>query len=98
MIIYCLLFIFFLFIIIINIYKNINEQLYYPDINIDINLPNKCHQLKESIIADEVIIDNIPYYYINDNNILKIYKKNENNDNYFEITDTYIIDIIKKHI
>jgi len=78
--------------------KQTNEKLYYEDIDIDINLPNKCIQSEKSITAEEVIINGEEYYFTNENDILTVYQKNETNDNYFKINDKKIIDSIKKNI
>jgi African swine fever virus helicase len=74
-----------------------NEPLYYPDIDIDINIPNRCIRNKK-VSTEEVVIENKAYYYTKDGDELKVYKQNENDENYHEIHNKHIIDIIKKSI
>ena len=74
-----------------------NETLYYPDINIDVEVQNKCINPIKSITAEEIIINDESYYFTKNNDKLSIYKKN-NNDIYYEINDTKIINKIKKNL
>jgi len=75
-----------------------NETLYYPDINIDVNTPNKCINPNKSILAEEVIINGDIYYYTKDKENITVYKKNKNDDIFNEITDKKIINTIKKNL
>lgn len=75
-----------------------NEQLYYEDINVDVEIPSRCNNDGDSITVDEVIINDETYYYTNKDNELIVYKKNELNENFIEVIDKKIINKIKKNI
>jgi superfamily II DNA or RNA helicase len=74
-----------------------NKQLYHPKLEIDLELSNTCIR-KTNIKANEVLINNIKYYYTNYNNEFKLYKYNEMLNGYQEIYDDDIISKIKTNL
>ncbi len=74
-----------------------NKQLYHPKLELDLELSNSCIR-KTNIKAEEVLIDNIKYYYTNINDELKIYKYNTMLNGYQKVYDDDTIAIIKKKL
>ena len=76
---------------------NNNKYLYIEDIHKDMVVSNNCIQ-SEKVNAEEIIIDNIKYYYTNKDNNLKIYIFNELLNGYKEINDENLKLLLSKKI
>lgn len=71
-----------------------NKDLYYEDIDKDMELSNNCKRIT-TIKADEIIINGETYYYRKVNNNIEVFKYNEALKGYIKINDLDIIEKIK---
>lgn len=76
--------------------KETNETLYQNDINIDMQIRNPCIK-EEKVLVSEVLINKVVYYYhLDSENKLKVYE--QQGDDYINVDDQHIIDLINKKL
>lgn len=74
-----------------------NRMLFQPDLDIDMTIPSPCIQQK-LVHAQEVLINNTPYYYeVDADKKIKIYKEVQT-DEFIEVHDEKLVQLIKKNI
>jgi|LauGreDrversion4_2_1035121.scaffolds.fasta_scaffold03669_2 hypothetical protein len=71
-----------------------NKDLYYEDIDKDMELSNNCKRIT-TVKADEIIINGETYYYRKLKDTIEVFKYNDLLKGYTKINDPYLIDKIQ---
>lgn len=74
-----------------------NKELYIENINIDLNTSNNCQEVK-TIKAEEILINDIQYYYTINNNKIDVFKYDDFINAYRKVSDVNIISSIEQKI
>jgi len=74
-----------------------DRKLYTPDLDLDMLMPSACSEVKK-IVANEVIIDGVEYYYTADKGELQVFKESPVDNNYYQVQNQRIIKAIKKEL
>ncbi len=70
-----------------------NKKLYDEDIQVDMTISNNCIRSKK-VKAEEIIIDNIKYYFTKNDGIIEVFEYNKFLDGYTKSTNKDVIEKI----